>query len=51
MGHLIEKKYQVAGHYLCMKYILGCPELHFWGVFNGDIRSYGQLQKDITTQM
>ena len=24
MGHLIEKKYQVTGHYLCTKYILWC---------------------------
>ena len=29
-GHLIEKKYQVTGHYLCIQYMLGCPELHFF---------------------
>ena len=28
--HLIEKKYQVTGHYLCTKYMLGCLELHFY---------------------
>ena len=32
MGHLIKKKYQVTGLYLWTKYILGCPELHFWVV-------------------
>ena len=35
MGYLIEKKYQVTGHYLCTKYILGCSELHFWRVCSG----------------
>ena len=29
MGHLTEEKYQVTGNYLCVKYILGCLELHF----------------------
>ena len=29
-GHLIEKKYQVIGHYLCTEYMLGYPELHFY---------------------
>ena len=29
MGHLIEKKYQVTGHYLCMQFFLVCPELPF----------------------
>ena len=43
VDHLIEKKYQVIGHYLCMKYILECPELYFWWVYNGGIRSYGRL--------
>ena len=43
VGHLIDEKYQVTGHYLCAKYILGCPELHFWRVCNGGIRSYGRL--------
>ena len=43
IGHLIEKKYQVTGNYLCTKYILGCPELHFWRVCNGGIKSYGRL--------
>ena len=26
--HLLKIKYQVTGHYLCTKYILGCPELY-----------------------
>ena len=40
MGHFIQKKYQVAGHYLSTKNIMGCPELHFWRVSNCGIRSY-----------
>ena len=43
MGHLIENKYQMTGLYLCTKYIPGCPELHFWRVCNGGIRSYDRL--------
>ena len=28
--HLIKRKYQVTGHYLCTKYIVGCQEFYFW---------------------
>ena len=44
-GHLIEKRYQVTGHYLCTRCIQGCPELHFWRVCNGGIRSCGRLYR------
>ena len=50
MGHLIEKKYQVTGHYLCTKHILVYPELHFWRMRNGEI-SYDRLEKDTSTQL
>ena len=43
MGHLIEEKYQVTSYYFCTKYILLCPELHFWRVCNGEIRRYAWL--------
>ena len=39
MGNLIENKYQVTCHYLCMRYVLGCPALYFWWVCNDGIRS------------
>ena len=51
MGHLIEKKYQVTGHYLCMKYTPRYPVLRFWRVCNGGIRRYGRLQEDTWTQL
>ena len=43
MCHLIEEKYQVTGHYLCTKYIMGYPELHFLRVCNGGTIRYGRL--------
>ena len=51
MGYLTEKKYQVTGRYLCIKYIPKYSELRFWRVCNGGIRSYGWLQKDTWTQL
>ena len=42
-GHLITKKYQVAGHYFCTTYIMEFSELHFSWVCNGVIRSYSRL--------
>ena len=50
-ARLIENKYQMTGLYLCTKYIPGCPELHFWRVCNGGIRSYDRLWKNTSTQL
>ena len=50
-GHIIEKKYQVTGHNLCTKHILGCPRTAFLRVCNGVIRSYGRISKKPSTQL
>ena len=44
MGHLLEKKHLVRGHYLSSRYMPGCPQLHLWCVCNGGIRIHGWLE-------